>query len=102
MSPDNSRMINVKFVDPSGQPVKYFYDKHSELFVGVNKYVTIKITEVANKRFLITDWNETEIRAKIKALKALIDVEAEARIAGDIALSNELSTFEDHVEGEIQ
>ena len=102
MSPDNNRMINVKFVDPSGQPVKYFYDKHSELFVGVNKYVTIKITEVANKRFLITDWNDTEIRAKIKALKALIDVETEARISGDIALSNELSTFEDHVEGEIQ
>lgn len=102
MSPDNNRMINVKFVDPSGQPVKYFYDKHSEFFVGVNKYVTIKITEVANKRFLITDWNETEIRAKIKALKDLIDAEAEARIASDIALSNELSTFEDHVEGEIQ
>ena len=73
MSPDNSRMINVKFVDPSGQPVKYFYDKHPEIFVGVNKYVTIKITEVANKRFLITDWNETEIRAKIKALKQYID-----------------------------
>lgn len=94
MSPDDSRMINIKFVDPSGQPVKYFYDKHPEFLVGVNKYVTIKITEVANKRFLITDWNETEIRDKIKALKQYI---------GDttIYLSNELSTFEEKTEAEI-
>ena len=124
MSPDNNRMINVKFVDPSGQPVKYFYDKHPEIFVGVNKYVTIKITEVANKRFLITDWNETEIRAKIKALKQYIndtadalstdyierdgvlsnaiDAEADARISNDLFLSNELSTFEEKTEEEIQ
>ena len=94
MSPDDSRMINVKFVDPSGQPVKYFYDKHPEFLVGVNKYVTIKITEVANKRFLITDWNETEIRAKIKALKQYIDDTT-------IYLSNELSTFEEKAEEEI-
>ena len=124
MSSDPSRMINVKFVDPSGQPVKYFYDKHPQLLVGVNKYVTIKITEVANKKFLITDWNETEIRAKIIALKqyiedtadalstdyiardlqlsAVLSTEIEERIAGDLFLSNELSTFEEKTEEEIQ
>lgn len=104
MSPDDSRMINIKFVDPSGQPIKYFYNKQPEFLVGVNKYVAIKITEVANRIFLITDWNETEIRTKILELKQLIEdtatklsddyIERDNRISN--ALSNEISTAISH------
>ena len=101
MSPDDNRMINVKFVDQRGVPVEYFYDKHPQLLVGVNKYVTIKITEVANKKFLITDWNETEIRAKIKALKQYIEDTADALSNDYIARDNILETAIDTVSSQL-
>lgn len=63
------KLVKVNVVDYRGVPVKFFYNKHKELWVETNKHMTLQFKEVKPDTFLIVDSNDLELIHWIKELR---------------------------------
>jgi len=81
---------NIRFVGENGRDIKWFSNKKPTFEILTETFITFKLQEVRDERFMVVDWNLNKQEQEIDDLYAKLAAETSARISSDLSIVEEI------------
>lgn len=81
---------NIRFVGENGRDIKWFSNKQPTFEILTETFITFRLQEVRDDRFMVVDWNLNKQEQEIDDLYARLSAETSARISTDLSIIEDI------------